>query len=356
MEFEVKNEGAKQDIGLKHFAIFTTNDTGKITLFDEEWDAAHLSKLAQNKAVKDENTADSTPVNPSDLNINSGAALFIILALFLGILWYQSSKNDSTLKENEGIKKIQDKTGEVLKSYLLQQATDLLIATLKKIFILNPAPSLAREYATVKDDLQPDGSNFVGVLAALPADTQEAVLNRIKSYTKLLPEREITDLRIEKVGLRGRDAMLVCTETLANGDTYEMDTSGLSDGTLRFLMTITAVLTLPKGSLLVIDEIDNGIHPSRAAMIVNMLIEESTARGVDIIVTAHNPAFLDQMMPDLIPFVMLVQRDADTGCSIVTPLQDLPNLNYLLSKGGLGRAISDEKMQSKFQTAKKMAQ
>lgn len=47
----------------------------------------------------------------------------------------------------------------------------------------------------------------------------------------------------------------------------------MSDGTLRFIAILTALLTLPQWTQLVIDEIDNGLHPSRSDLLLRMLRE-----------------------------------------------------------------------------------
>jgi len=56
----------------------------------------------------------------------------------------------------------------------------------------------------------------------------------------------------------------------------------MSDGTLRFIAILTALQTRPKGSLLVIEEVDNGLHPSRAHLLLNILQGLSDKRGVDV--------------------------------------------------------------------------
>ena len=43
-----------------------------------------------------------------------------------------------------------------------------------------------------------------------------------------------------------------------------VDARLLSDGTLRMLAVVTALETVPTGSRIIIEEFDNGLHPSRA--------------------------------------------------------------------------------------------
>jgi predicted ATPase len=111
----------------------------------------------------------------------------------------------------------------------------------------------------------------------------------------------------------------------------------MSDGTLRFIGILTALLTRPEGSLIVIEEIDNGLHPSRAELLVRTLREIGTKRKIDLLITTHNPALLDALGPEIVPFVVVAHRDSETGESKLTQLEDIENLPKLLASGTLGK-------------------
>ncbi len=131
--------------------------------------------------------------------------------------------------------------------------------------------------------------------------------------------------------------MLYCQEEWQPGQITEIDARSMSDGTLRLLGILTALLTRPEGSLSVIEEIDNGLHPSRAELLVKILREIGTKRKIDLLITTHNPALLDALGPEIIPFVTVVHRDAETGESKLTLLEDIENLPKLLATGSLGK-------------------
>jgi predicted ATPase len=114
----------------------------------------------------------------------------------------------------------------------------------------------------------------------------------------------------------------------------------MSDGTLRFLAILTALLTRPEGSQIVIEEVDNGLHPSRSNLLLKMLRELGEKRKIDILVTTHNPALLDELGPRMIPFIVVAHRDPDTGESKLTLLEDLDNLPKLMAFGPLGKITS----------------
>lgn len=114
----------------------------------------------------------------------------------------------------------------------------------------------------------------------------------------------------------------------------------MSDGSLRFLAILTALLTRPKGSLLIVEEVDNGLHPSRAQLLLRMLKEVGGEREVDVVVTTHNPALLDAMGTEMVPFISVAHRDPATGDSLLTLLEDIADLPKLLAQGTVGRLSS----------------
>ena len=71
------------------------------------------------------------------------------------------------------------------------------------------------------------------------------------------------------------------------------DATLLSDGTLRVLAVAAAVLSAPEGSLVVIEEIDNGVHPNRAARLLVQLSDVARERNLRVLISSHNPALLD---------------------------------------------------------------
>ncbi|EGW41782.1 SMC domain protein [Desulfosporosinus sp. OT] len=110
----------------------------------------------------------------------------------------------------------------------------------------------------------------------------------------------------------------------------------MSDGTLRFLGILTALLTRPSGSLIVIEEVDNGLHPSRAKLLLETMIEIGTERNIDILITTHNSALMDELGAEMIPFIQVVHRDAEDGTSKITLLEDIKSLPKLLAHGSVG--------------------
>ncbi|PHM09399.1 AAA family ATPase [Nostoc sp. 'Peltigera malacea cyanobiont' DB3992] len=214
---------------------------------------------------------------------------------------------------------------------------NIILPTIENILVLNPVPYKMRDYSRLSDKLESDGSNIAGVLAALDGEQKAKVESTLSAYIKDLPEGDIKRVFAEPVGRLKTDAMLYCEEEWKPGEMTLIDAKTMSDGTLHFIAIITALLTRPEGSQLVIEEIDNGLHPSRAGLLVRILREIGSKRKIDILLTTHNPALLDALGPEIVPFVVVAHRDSESGESKLTLLEDIENLPLLLASGTLGK-------------------
>jgi predicted ATPase len=221
------------------------------------------------------------------------------------------------------------------------EGIDTVSKVLENIFILDPIPSRMRDYSPLTDQLHSDASNIAGVLAALPEEHKIQIESTLSAYVTKLPERDIRRVWAEPVGKFGTDAMLYCEELWVPGQSPTiMDARGMSDGTLRFLAILTALLTRPEGSQIVIEEVDNGLHPSRSSLLLKMLMDIGDNRQIDILITTHNPALLNELDLEIVPSVVVAHRDAETGNSNLILLEDVKNLAKLMASGPLGKVAS----------------
>jgi predicted ATPase len=243
----------------------------------------------------------------------------------------QLSRMSSVLYQLMGLKTLAE----------IQDGIELMLSALRSIFILDPIPSNMRQFSQLADRLAPDANNIAGVLAALPDDIQKSVEETLTKYVSHLPEKDIIKVYAERVGKFGSDAMLYCEEGFSQARNVDtVDARGMSDGTLRFLAILTALLTRPMNSLLVIEEVDNGLHPSRSYLLLKMLGTVGKERKIDVMVTTHNPALLDAMGTEMVPFITVSHRDPDKGTTRLTLLEDLDQLPKLLAQGLVGKLSS----------------
>ena len=110
-----------------------------------------------------------------------------------------------------------------------------------------------------------------------------------------------------------------------------------SDGTLRFLAMLAALLGTEPAGFYVFEEIDNGIHPSRLRLLLD-LIENQTAKGeTQVVTTTHSPDLLSMVGDRTFEHTSVVCRLPDTDDAVVKRVADLPNAAELRGSQGLGR-------------------
>ena len=157
--------------------------------------------------------------------------------------------------------------------------------------------------------------------------------NIIINFCKSIPEQQIKDIDFQTTP-RG-EVMVTLTETFG-GKVREVPAALLSDGTLRVLAIAAAMLSAPEGGLVVIEEIDNGVHPSRAKHLIEKIYEIAKARSLRVLLSTHNPALLDALPDAALPDAVFCYRDPEHGDSRLVRLADLPSYPKLVAQGPLG--------------------
>jgi predicted ATPase len=131
-------------------------------------------------------------------------------------------------------------------------------------------------------------------------------------------------------------------------DGRKISARSLSDGTLRFLGLLVALLTCPPGTLMVLEEPDVGLHPSRIRLLAELFEQLAKKRGIQILATTHSPTLLAHLSDQALGDVVAFGRDPDSGCTIGSRLSDLPDFEvlrtsrdvaHLVSTGWLERAL-----------------
>jgi hypothetical protein len=90
----------------------------------------------------------------------------------------------------------------------------------------------------------------------------------------------------------------------------------------------------------VIEEIDNGVHPSRAESLLSHIQQVATRRRLRVLLTTHNPALLDAIPVSSIPNVVACYRDLEQGDSRLIRLSDLESYPELVAQGPIGRLVT----------------
>ena len=211
---------------------------------------------------------------------------------------------------------------------------------LQNILFLDPIPAKMREYSFKSDQrLQEDGKNLSSVLYRLwenQPENQQTILNFIQS----LPEQAIDGLNF-LIGPRD-EVMVRLAETFGDNRRY-YEAALLSDGTLRVLAIAAAMLSATQGSLVVIEEIDNGVHPNRAKHLLASIRDIAERRKLRVLLSTHNPALMDALPDAALNDVVFCFRDPqgrNKGNSRLVRLGGMDDYSSLILQGQLGQLVT----------------
>ncbi|MBE2232911.1 MAG: AAA family ATPase [Anaerolinea sp.] len=144
------------------------------------------------------------------------------------------------------------------------------------------------------------GENLSSVLQAIHED--EASRTSLVEWVRELTPMDVADFAFpaDQIG-----RVLV---TLREEDGQEVTAYSASDGTLRFLAVLAALLGPEPAQLCFFEELENGLHPARLHLLID-LIERRVARGdMQIVATTHSPQLVRLLNPTSRADASLVYR------------------------------------------------
>ena len=234
-----------------------------------------------------------------------------------------------------------------------EKNTDIYIQTmvqaLKSIIVLDPIPQNMRDYTRISDyDLRVNCDNISSVLKHMCEDEEKK--KQLLDIIRDLPENEVADIEFIETVIG--DVIFALKEKYANS-TEIVDARKLSDGTLRCIAMLTSVLASESNSMIVIEEVDNGIHPGRVQKLIDTLANIGVERNIDVIVTTHNAMLMNQYKKEHLVGVSVVYREKEKGTSKFVPFIDIDDFPAILAAGGLGDAMIDNRLISAIKDEKK---
>ena len=233
-------------------------------------------------------------------------------------------------------------TSERLRS--AKHAVAMVRDYLRGSYIFDPVARFMRNYerASPQPLLLRNGSNLSAVLYALSqgSSEQKETLQRITQTIRQIPEEPFTSIGFVETQLGDVMAGFHAEQGSGLNGGKLMDARLLSDGTLRMLAVLTALETVPKRSRIVIEEFDNGLHPSRAKILVQHLASTAEQRELNVLLTTHNAACMDALDEAQLKNVWICHRDSERKSSKVTRLADLDVLMTMGLTGSLGDFVT----------------
>jgi predicted ATPase len=171
------------------------------------------------------------------------------------------------------------------------------------------------------------GENLSSVLQAIckKPDGKEALI----AWTRELTPLDVTDLKFPNVSLDGKIQL-----QLVEQGGREISAESASDGTLRFLAMAGAMLGTAPARFYFFEEMENGIHPNRAHLLVNLL-QSSTRKGkIQVVGTTHSPALLNFLDTQTLRDASLVYRAG--SISKIRSFADITSLSEVMPGSGAG--------------------
>ncbi len=205
----------------------------------------------------------------------------------------------------------------------------------EKMRFLDARPELMKKYVPlIVDSLGEHGENLSVVVYRICQDPQKK--EQYLDWITALCAPAVKDIRVSKT--EGDDVMFQLVE--GNGTDKRISVESLSDGTLRFMGILAAMFRAPRGSLFLLEEIENGLHPTRVHLLVELLEQFAQSRGLQVIATTHSSQVLLELSPEALADVVLFARPEETAGTVTKRLGDLPHFEEVTQKSSIDRLFT----------------
>jgi len=249
---------------------------------------------------------------------------------------------------------------------------DALLSTLEAPSVIDPMPRLMRGFERMTEtQLARNGYNISPVLFGLWAQRpmfkqstdgklvreikdRRDVLKRILKRVAQLPDEPFSEFDFIRTK-KGGDVRFGF-KTAGNGET--IDARLLSDGTLRALAILAALEISKAGTRLILEEFDNGVHPSRVPVLSEALFECADRNKLSALATTHNPATMNALSQEQLSAVLLLVADSSSRAARLVSLHDLPGYVEFVERGRLGdlvtRRVYEQHLRPNYEEARRV--
>jgi predicted ATPase len=190
------------------------------------------------------------------------------------------------------------------------------------------SPQLLRKSARSSDkDIGAGGEKLAGYLHTIKGEDRQRLLELLKSF---YPRIEDFKVKSKRAGWK----TLAVIEQF-DGQRLETEALHMSDGLLRILAVLAQAGA--HNSLLLLDEIENGINQT----IVEKLVDTLVSSTQQILVTTHSPLILNYLDDDLARRSVQFIYRTPQGESRIRHFFEIPRIGEKLRYMGPGEALVD---------------
>ncbi len=220
-----------------------------------------------------------------------------------------------------------DATAEV------KSAAKRVLQALASMRFLDLAPDAMRIPSLPGQDILGDrGENLSSVLQAIceSESTKAAILEWIRELTPL----DVTDFEFvaDQTG-----KILV---TLIESGGQRTSAYSASDGTLRFLAMIAAMLGTKPARFYFFEELENGIHPTRLYLLLQLIEQKVTGGKIQVVATSHSPQLLGFLSEKARGDAALVYRLENECDARIRRILEIPEAERVLREQDLARLLA----------------
>jgi energy-coupling factor transporter ATP-binding protein EcfA2 len=187
---------------------------------------------------------------------------------------------------------------------------------------LDLLPAVLRHYSSRVARLGELGEGFAALIHEITSNGSKPAL---LGWLKELRPDEVDDIYALE-GLNN-DFMVAIKE-----GNKEFRAPVLSEGTLRFIALAAAFFQPSMPKVLVIEEIEKGLHPSRLRLLLELMRSQSKRTGTQVFATTHSPTLLAWLTEEDRKTTFVCTRDAESGATKMRSLAEVPRLEELVKE------------------------
>jgi predicted ATPase len=180
--------------------------------------------------------------------------------------------------------------------------------------------------------LSDNGRNLSSVLLSICEDAQSKQI--LLSWVHELTPMDVVDLEFPA------DPAGRVLATLIERNKQKTTLASASDGTLRFLAFLASFLGPETPSFYFFEELENGIHPTRLNLLVDLIENQVKNKKIQVVATTHSPQLLGRLSKESLEDASLVYRLPDQPDARIIPVLEMPHAKRLIKKQKLAHLFA----------------
>lgn len=209
-----------------------------------------------------------------------------------------------------------------------------IAAEFEGIRFLDLSPELMRKPSFPGQNVLGDnGENLPTVLQGICQDIskEETLYEWIRELTPL----DVKSLEFVQDPITGLIQLAIREQ---NGNVISAYSA--SDGTLRFLAMLAALLGDDPAGFYFFEELDNGIHPARLKLLADLIENATSSRRSRVVTTTHSPELLAMISPETFDNLSIVYRLPGNSYAEIRRSGEVPRLKEVANSQSIARLLT----------------